>query len=106
MAAALAASPLSRGRFQRAAALSGGWSLADPDASACQLAERFAPLAVEDGLFPDPASAAGWLLTPGADVREWLCGLEPARKMCIRDSCGRNSFCLQPDALTGAPVAD
>ena len=79
MAAALAASPLSRGRFQRAAALSGGWSLADPDTSAHQLAERFAPLAVEDGLFPDPASAAGWLLTPGADVREWLCGLEPAR---------------------------
>ena len=79
MAAALAASPLSRGRFQRAAALSGGWSLADPDASAHQLAERFAPLAVEDGLFADPASAAGWLLTPGADVREWLCGLEPAR---------------------------
>ena len=34
---------------------------------------------MEDGLFPDPASAAGWLLTPGADVREWLCGLEPAR---------------------------
>lgn len=65
MAAALAASPLSRGRFQRAAALSGGWSLADPDASARQLAERFAPLAVEDGLFADPASAAGWLLTPG-----------------------------------------
>ena len=79
MAAALAASPLSRGRFQRAVALSGGWSLADPDASAHQLAERFAPLAVEDGLFADPASAAGWLLTPGADVREWLCDLEPAR---------------------------
>ena len=79
MAAALAASPLSRGRFQRAAALSGGWSLADPDTSAHQLAERFAPLTVEDGLFADPASAAGWLLTPGADVREWLCGLEPAR---------------------------
>ena len=34
---------------------------------------------MEDGLFPDPASAAGWLLTPGADVREWLYGLEPAR---------------------------
>ena len=79
MAAALAASPLSRGRFQRAAALSGGWSLADPDASAHQLAERFAPLAVEDGRFADTASAAEWLLTPGADVREWLCGLEPAR---------------------------
>ena len=75
LAAALAASPLSRrpASPQQAAALSGGWSLADPDTSAHQLAERFAPLAVEDGLFADPASSAGWLLTPGADVREWLC---------------------------------
>lgn len=79
MAAALAGSPLFRGRFQKAVAISGGLSLADPDASARQLAERFAPLAVEDGRFADTASAAEWLLTPGADVREWLCGLEPAR---------------------------
>ena len=79
MAAALAGSPLFRGRFQKAAAISGGLSLADPDASARQLAERFAPLAVEDGRFADTASAAEWLLTPGSDVREWLCGLEPAR---------------------------
>ena len=34
---------------------------------------------MEDGRFADTASAAEWLLTPGADVREWLCGLEPAR---------------------------
>lgn len=34
---------------------------------------------MEDGRFVDTASAAEWLLTPGADVREWLCGLEPAR---------------------------
>ena len=79
MAAALAGSPLFRGRFQKAVAISGGLSLADPDASARQLAERFAPLAVEDGRFADTASAAEWLLTRRADVREWLCGLEPAR---------------------------
>lgn len=79
MAAALAASPLFRGRFQKAVAISGGLFLADPDASARQLAERFAPLAVEDGRFADTASAAEWLLMPGSDVREWLCGLEPAR---------------------------
>ena len=79
MAAALAGSPLFRGRFQKAAAISGGLSLADPDAAAQKLAENFAPLAVEDGRFADTASAAEWLLTPGADVREWLCGLEPAR---------------------------
>ena len=68
-----------RGRFQKAVAISGGLSLADPDAAAQKLAENFAPLAVEDGRFADTASAAEWLLTPGADVREWLCGLEPAR---------------------------
>lgn len=79
MAAALAGSPLFRGRFQKAVAISGGLSLADPDAAAQKLAENFAPLAVEDGRFADTASAAKWLLTPGADVREWLCGLEPAR---------------------------
>lgn len=79
MAAALAGSPLFRGRFQKAVAISGGLSLADPDAAAQKLAENFAPLAVEDGRSADTASAAEWLLTPGADVREWLCGLEPAR---------------------------
>ena len=79
IAAALAGSPLFRGRFQKAVAISGGLSLADPDAAAQKLAENFAPLAVEDGRFADTASAAEWLLTPGADVREWLCGLEPAR---------------------------
>lgn len=79
MGTALLGSELFQGRFHRAISISGGLALADPDASARQLAERFAPLAVEDGLFSDTASAAGWLLTPGTDVREWLCGLEPAR---------------------------
>jgi len=79
IAAALAGSPLFRGRFQKAIAISGGLAFSDTDASARQLAGMFAPLAVEDGLFADTASAAEWLLTPGADVREWLCGLEPAR---------------------------
>ena len=94
MAAALAGSPLFRGRFQKAAAISGGLSLADPDASARQLAERFAPLAVENGRFADTASAAEWLLTPGADVREWLCGLERQTSHPRRRRCG---------ALTGRP---
>ena len=60
---------------QKAVAISGGLSLADPDAAAQKLAENFAPLAVEDGRFADAASAAEWLLTPGADVREWLLSL-------------------------------
>ena len=42
MAAALAGSPLFRGRFQKAVAISGGLSLADPDAAAQKLAESIA----------------------------------------------------------------
>lgn len=79
MVAALAGSPLFQGRFQKAVSISGGLSFSDVNSSARQLAGMFAPLAVEDGLSADTASAAEWLLTPGADVREWLCGLEPAR---------------------------
>ena len=79
MAAALAASPLFRGRFQKAVAISGGLFLADPDASARQLAERFAPLAVEDGKARTAAAAQAWLLTSDPAVRDWLCGVEAAR---------------------------
>ena len=112
MAAALAGSPLFRGRFQKAVAISGGLSLADPDAAAQKLAENFAPLAVEDGLFADTASAAEWLLTPGADVREWLCGLEPARIAALGKPAilyaddvvlSRGAGVLSPSCCSAAP---
>lgn len=76
---AMLASPYFAGRFQKAVSLSGGLSMADPEAAARQTARALAPLAVEDGLFAAPDEAAAWLLTPGEDVRRWLLGLDPAR---------------------------
>lgn len=76
---AMLASPYFAGRFQKAVSLSGGLSMADPEAAARQTAQALAPLAVEDGLFAAPDEAAAWLLTPGEDVRRWLLGLDPAR---------------------------
>lgn len=84
---AMLVSPYFAGRFQRAAALSGGLTMADPDASARQTAAAFAPLAVEDGLFSDQAAAADWLLTNGEDVTRWLYDLDPAR-VCLLMSEG------------------
>ncbi len=78
-AAALTGSEPFRGRFQRAIVLSGGLELTRPEDAIPRLAEAFAPLAVADGLFPDLASAAKWLISPDASVRTWLCGLEPSR---------------------------
>ena len=103
MAAALAGSERFRGRFQRAIVLSGGLSLADPDASARQLADAFAALAVEDGLFRDSGSAARWLLTPEPAVREWLCGLEPARIAALSASMPRFPCLYADGALLPGP---
>ena len=106
MAAALAASPLGRGRFQKAIAISGGYALSDPEVSARRLAQRFAPLSVEDGLFPDASSASAWLLTPGADVREWLCSLEPARiaALGVPDILYADAALLPREAQSAVPL--
>ena len=79
---AMLASPYFAGRFQKAVSLSGGLTMADPDASARQTAVAFVPLALEDGLFSDEAEAAAWLLTNGEDVSRWLYDLDPAR-VCL-----------------------
>lgn len=95
-AAALTGSELFRGRFQRAIALSGGLELTRPEDAIPRLAEAFAPLAVEDGLFSDQTSAAEWLMTPDASVRTWLCGLEPSRIAAL--GAGMDAFpCLFAD---------
>ncbi len=72
-------SPLFADRFQKAISFSGGITFADENASARQIANALAPLAVEDGRFSDEASAFNWLLTPDPAVREWLYSVEPAR---------------------------
>lgn len=72
-------SPLFADRFQKAISFSGGITFADENASARQIANALAPLAVEDGRFSDENSAFNWLLTPDTAVREWLYSVEPAR---------------------------
>ena len=72
-------SPLFADRFQKAISFSGGITFADENASARQIANVLAPLAVEDGHFSDENSAFNWLLTPDTAVREWLYSVEPAR---------------------------
>lgn len=92
-------SPLLQGRFQKAIALSGGVSRADPDTAAKEFAQAFEALAVEDGLFADLPSAETWLLTADPAVREWLCGLEPARVAALSAQMERFP-CLFADGVT------
>lgn len=85
---AMLASPLFAGRFQKAIAFSGGMTIADQAASQSQIAWAMAPLAVEDGLFADDASAKAWLMTDGEDIRSWLYGLDSARICPLMSNAG------------------
>ena len=85
---AMLVSPLFTGRFQKAIAFSGGMTIADEAASASQIAWAIAPLAVEDGLFADEASAKAWLMTSGADVKDWLYSLDSARLCALMGNAG------------------
>ena len=72
-------SPVFTGKFDKAIVYSGEMTIADQDASASQIAYAMAPLAVEDGMAADEAAAKAWLLTDGADVREYLYSLTAER---------------------------
>lgn len=76
---AMLISPLFEGKFQKAIAFSGGMTTADVGMSQSQVAGFLAPLAVEDGMAADEAAAKAWLLTDGADVRDYLYGIEASR---------------------------
>ena len=85
---AMLVSPLFSGRFQKAIAFSGGMTIADEAASASQIAWAVAPLAVEDGICPDEASAHDWLLGTGAEVRDWLYSVDSARLCPLMGNAG------------------
>lgn len=85
---AMLTSPLFDGKFQKAVAFSGGMTIADKAASASQIAWAVAPLAVEDGVCPDTASAHDWLLTTGSDVRDWLYSVDSARLVPLCANAG------------------
>ena len=71
--------PLARGLFHKVIAFSAGLTLAVPEPSQKVFAQRFARLAVEDGLRNTQDEVEKWLLSEAADdrktARAWLMGL-------------------------------
>ena len=83
----LLASRLARGLFHRAICFSAGFLVCEPEPSRRVFAERFAPLAVEDGVKASKEEAEAWLLSEAGEDREtarqWLYGLSGARLVGI-----------------------
>jgi len=81
-------SPIFAGKFNKAVVFSGGMTVADEAASASQIAWALAPLAVEDGKAADEAAAKEWLLTDGADVKEYLYSITSDRLAPLMGNAG------------------
>lgn len=77
---AILASPVFKGKFQKAISFSGGMSIADKEDSAKVFAKAIAPIVVEDKVKATEAEAYAWLLTTGKDVRDYLYTV-PAEKL-------------------------
>ncbi len=76
---AILTSPMFKGKFQKAMAFSGSQTMSAPEWAEPIHTRAFAKLAVEDGRAADEASAMKWLRSGGADVREWLYGIDSKR---------------------------
>ncbi|MEH7118609.1 carboxylesterase family protein [Neobacillus vireti] len=76
---AMLASPIFKGKFQKAIAFSGGMTIADKDDSVKVFAKTIAPLVVEDGVKASEAEAYQWLQKDSKDVREYLYSLSADR---------------------------
>ena len=85
---AMLVSPMFAGKFQKAIAFSGGMTIADVGESVSAIAAAVAPLAVEDGKADDEAAAKAWLMTDGADVKEWLYGVSSERLCALMGNAG------------------
>ena len=85
---AMLVSPMFAGKFQKAIAFSGGMTIADVGESVSAIAAAVAPLAVEDGKAEDEAAAKAWLMTDGADVKEWLYGVSSERLCALMGNAG------------------
>ena len=72
---AMLISPIFKGLFQKAVVSSGGMTISDETKSASQIAAFIAPLAVKHAKFATEKEAQAWLLTNGADVKEFLFSL-------------------------------
>lgn len=76
---AMLISPVFKGKFQKAIAFSGGMTTADETLSAEKISKALAPLAVEDKKAANEEEAAKWLMTDGADVKEYLYSISSER---------------------------
>jgi para-nitrobenzyl esterase len=76
---AMLISPVFEGKFQKAIAFSGGMTTAEEELSGKKIAKALAPLAVEDKKASEEGEAAKWLMTDGADVKEYLYSISPER---------------------------
>ena len=85
---AMLVSPIFAGKFQKAIAFSGGMTIADTGESVSAIAAAVAPLAVEDGKADDEAAAKEWLMTDGADVKEWLYGVSSEHLCALMGNAG------------------
>ena len=83
----LLTSPLSRGLFHRAVCFSSGFLVCEQAPSRRIFAERFAPLAVEDGVRKSKEEAETWLLSEKEEdrktARQWLYSLTGSRLVDI-----------------------
>lgn len=79
----LLTSHLARGLFHRAVCFSAGFLVCESEPSRRIFAERFAPLAVEDGVRKSKEEAESWLLSEAEEdrktARQWLYGLSGSR---------------------------
>ncbi len=76
---AMLISPVFEGKFQKAIAFSGGMTTAEETLSGKKIAKALAPLVVEDKKASEEGEAAKWLMTDGADVKEYLYSISPER---------------------------
>ncbi|XME01902.1 carboxylesterase family protein [Lachnospiraceae bacterium C1.1] len=85
---AMLISPTFEGLFDKAIAYSGGMTVSDVEESQRKIAEKMAPLAVEDGKAEDEESAAEWLLQDTDEVKEYLYSITDERLTSISLGAG------------------
>ncbi|ULT58738.1 carboxylesterase family protein [Neobacillus drentensis] len=76
---AMLASPIFKGKFQKAIAFSGGMTMADQNDSIKVFAKAIAPLVVKDGVKSSEDEAYQWLQKDSKEVKEYLYSLSAER---------------------------
>ncbi len=85
---AMLISPIFKGKFQKAISYSGGMTVADVADSQKVFAKAIAPLVVEDGIKNTENEAYTWLLSTGADVKDYLYNVDAARLARLMGNAG------------------